>query len=224
MNNTLQSSTTLVNYIKGVTDSSVINFGASGTSTNATSLKLYSGSSASNFGSLEYYSNITKQGSFTSSSDGYMIFGGQTAIMGRYSTTTDMYSNAVGGHAMYVDSLNTIGINTSLREAKINIKDIYNVNNILDLSPKSYNFRCKNNTNEYDPETHYGFIAEDVEKIDKNLCIYNPKSGKLLGIKYEEIIPLIINGIKKYRYELKIVEGVEIFLIFLISLIIYYGF
>jgi hypothetical protein len=82
---------------------------------------------------------------------------------------------------------------TSSEKEKENIKDINNdVNDILKLNPKEYNYNnnCK---------LHFGLIAEDVENVYPNL-VSNTEVGKSLN--YLEIVPLLINKIKDLQNQI----------------------
>jgi|UniRef100_A0A6C0CXB6 hypothetical protein len=82
---------------------------------------------------------------------------------------------------------------TSSEKEKGNIKDINNdVNDILKLNPKQYNY---NN----DSKLHFGLIAEDVEKVYPNL-VSNTEVGKSLN--YLEIVPLLIDKIKDLQNQI----------------------
>jgi hypothetical protein len=82
---------------------------------------------------------------------------------------------------------------TSSEKEKENIKDINNdVNDILKLNPKEYNY---NN----DSKLHFGLIAEDVENVYPNL-VSNTEVGKSLN--YLEIVPLLINKIKDLQNQI----------------------
>ena len=82
---------------------------------------------------------------------------------------------------------------TSSEKEKGNIKDINNdVNDILKLNPKEYNY---NN----DCKLHFGLIAEDVENVYPNL-VSNTEVGKSLN--YLEIVPLLINKIKDLQNQI----------------------
>ena len=82
---------------------------------------------------------------------------------------------------------------TSSEKEKGNIKDINNdVNDILKLNPKQYNY---NN----DSKLHFGLIAEDVEKVYPNL-VSNTEVGKSLN--YLEIVPILIDKIKDLQNQI----------------------
>lgn len=82
---------------------------------------------------------------------------------------------------------------TSSEKEKENIKDINNdVNDILKLNPKEYNY---NN----DSKLHFGLIAEQVEKVYPNL-VSNNNGG--ISLNYLEIVPLLINKIKDLQNQI----------------------
>lgn len=75
---------------------------------------------------------------------------------------------------------------------KENVKKIYN-SNVSKLQPCSFNY-----TNDISKTVCYGLMAEDVEKIDKNLVIYD-ENGNPNGVKYDMLSVLLINEIKKLQ-------------------------
>jgi len=82
---------------------------------------------------------------------------------------------------------------------KSNIKDLGSENllNINHIIPKSYNFKN-------DDLLHFGFIAQDVEKIYPNLVTVD--SDGMKSVNYLEMIPLLlhkINDLERKVEELK---------------------
>jgi hypothetical protein len=120
--------------------------------------------------------------------------------------TSGVYSTAVGAtnRAMYVDNTNFIGYLSSVRESKTNISDLTNVDWLMGLVTKQFNYRLRdkdgNYLEEFDPSIEDGLIAEEVEKINPKLCFYddveNPVTKqiekKLRGVHYQKlVIPLL---------------------------------
>ena len=68
------------------------------------------------------------------------------------------------------------------------------------LAPKSFMFKpdCAIDTNQL---RRYGFIAEEVEKLAKNLATYDD-NGELEGVHYHSILTLAVAEIQKLRKEL----------------------
>jgi hypothetical protein len=77
-------------------------------------------------------------------------------------------------------------------------------NNILKLSPKKYSF--KNDTSK---KEHYGFIAQDVEKVYPELVTsetpYNEDGMK--SVNYIELIPLLVAKIQDLQKEIDILKA-----------------
>ena len=85
-----------------------------------------------------------------------------------------------------------VGVNTSLRSLKQNIDYKYDSSWIYDLKPVEFEFR------KFPGKIEYGFIAEDVEKTNKNLAIYE-SDGRLSGVKYEAVAPIILKELIELR-------------------------
>jgi len=108
----------------------------------------------------------------------------------------------LGGGLVYV---------VSTRESKGNIKSIENIDYIKQLNPVSFNYRKKNvdNTDFIDElydDIYYGFIADEVEKVNKDLVFYdNLKDGtkKLSGVEYNSMIAILT---KAYQEQQKQIE------------------
>ena len=89
--------------------------------------------------------------------------------------------------------------NSSDERLKKNIKYIsdseFNIY-IFSLNPVYFNY--KNDNNE---KTHYGFLAQDVEKIFPEFVENNNISG-YKSVNYQEFIPLILNKMKIMQNEI----------------------
>jgi hypothetical protein len=78
---------------------------------------------------------------------------------------------------------------------KENIQNIpeMKIHDILNLEPKEFTYK-------YDPtKTHYGFVAQDIEKIYPEL-IHNDKNYK--SVNYIELIPLLVSKINAMQKEI----------------------
>jgi hypothetical protein len=107
---------------------------------------------------------------------------------------------------MIVESGGGLWYLVSTRESKSNIKSITNVDFISQLNPVQFNYRKKNDfTNEYTDELYdnvtYGFIADEVEKVNKELVFYN-EDGSLAGVEYNSIIAILTKAVQELRLEL----------------------
>jgi hypothetical protein len=115
------------------------------------------------------------------------------------------YNNPTTGRSMVIESGGGLGYLVSTRESKGNIQSISNVSFINQLNPVSFNYRKKDNlTNEYTDElvenTSYGFIADEVEKVNKDLVFYNVENDgtkKLAGVEYNSMIAILTKAIQE---------------------------
>ena len=102
---------------------------------------------------------------------------------------------------------------SSITAAKTNITDLTDVSWIYNLKPKSFNFRKKTvdpvtgvNTylDEAEDEKAHGFLAEDVETINKDFCFYDKDSeGKdvLAGVYYKTMVVPLIKAVQDLKAE-----------------------
>ena len=116
------------------------------------------------------------------------------------------YTTVVGGtnRDVYVDDTGTLGYVSSIKASKDNIQPFTDTSWLLQLSPVSFNRRKKDKKGKFSDETfkelEYGLIAEDVEKVNEELCFYDKKQSKktgkvttkLAGVHYNKlIVPLL---------------------------------
>jgi hypothetical protein len=125
---------------------------------------------------------------------------------------TFTYNNAVSGRSMIVESGGGLGYLVSTRESKSNIKSITNVDFISQLNPVQFNYRKKDNlTNEYTDELYnnvtYGFIADEVEKVNKELVFYNEDGVTLAGVEYNSMIAILTKAVQELNERIKQLEN-----------------
>jgi hypothetical protein len=86
---------------------------------------------------------------------------------------------------------------SSDKNLKNNIVDIPEdkTNSLLDLNPTQFNFKLDTKKN-----IHYGFIAQDLEKIYPELVKDSEKGHR--KVNYMELIPLIISKMKNMQNEI----------------------
>lgn len=101
---------------------------------------------------------------------------------------------SVGNNNIDCNSLTaTLVVATAVQQSDISLKknisdiDDNESNNILKLKPKKYNY-----INDIKETEHFGFIAQDVEKIYPNLIYEN---NNIKSINYIELIPLLVKQI-----------------------------
>jgi hypothetical protein len=76
--------------------------------------------------------------------------------------------------------------------------------NLLKLSPKKYSF--KNDTNK---KEHYGFIAQDVEKVYPSLvtCEKIGNEDGMKSVNYIELIPFLVAKIQDLQQEVDLLKA-----------------
>jgi hypothetical protein len=121
--------------------------------------------------------------------------------------TNSPYNNPQTGRSVIVANGGTIGYLVSTRESKGNIKSIENVDFINQLNPVSFNYRKKDlDTNTFTDElydnTTYGFIADEVEKVNKELVFYN-EDGTLAGVEYNSMIAILTKAVQEQQIQIQ---------------------
>ena len=134
--------------------------------------------------------------------DGLILTGSQSASPYNLSTT---------GRSAVIESNGVLGYLVSTRESKANIKTIENVDFINQLNPVSFNYRKKDyNTNTFTDELYdnitYGFIADEVEQVNKELVMYN-QDGSLGGVEYNSIIAILTKAVQELKAEIEILKN-----------------
>tara|TARA_R110002020_G_scaffold392676_2_gene602969 strand:+ start:2334 stop:3539 length:1206 start_codon:yes stop_codon:yes gene_type:complete len=101
--------------------------------------------------------------------------------------------NNVESHkTLMIGSDGQVGVNASNRAIKMNIDYEYDSSWLYDLKPVQFEFR------KFPGNTQYGFIAEDVEEVNRELAIYE-SDGRLSGVKYEVMAPVILKELISLR-------------------------
>lgn len=140
--------------------------------------------------------NSANTGVFHVRSDGYINTG--TAANSPYNLTAT-------GRSVIVDSGGGLGYLVSTRESKTNIESIKNIDFINQLNPVQFNYRKKDNDLNYTDELYnnitYGFIADEVEKVNKELAFYN-EDGSLAGVEYNSMIAILTKAIQELNEKL----------------------
>jgi hypothetical protein len=126
-------------------------------------------------------------------------FGANSIIQSSYT-----YGNTVTSpRTVYINSAGVLGGISSLLASKTNIKQ-FNTKWLYDLKPIQFNYRKKDENQQYidefDTELFYGFIAEETELINKEICTYN--NEKLIGIEYSKLVPVLVKAIQELNEKL----------------------
>ena len=103
-------------------------------------------------------------------------------------TTNELYDNAASSCLV------------SARRYKHDIIDQENaMSTIVSLRPRLY----KSNS---DNTEHYGFIAEEVEEVDKRFVDYN-KDGTTQSVRYQEMVSLLVKGMQEQQKEIETLKA-----------------
>lgn len=113
---------------------------------------------------------------------------------------------AAGSRAVRVTAAGIFGGLTSTEKSKTNIKNITTKDNswIYKLKPVSFNYRVLDEetdqyTDEFYENVNYGFIAEEVEKVNPEICSYNINEDgtkEIYTVNYEELISPMLKAIQ----------------------------
>jgi len=120
--------------------------------------------------------------------------------------TNSPYNYSTSGRSAVLNSSGILGYLVSTRESKANIQPIKSIDFINKLNAVQFNYRKKDNvknvyTNELYDNITYGFIADEVEKINKDLTFYN-EDGTLGGVEYNSMIAILTKAIQELNEKL----------------------
>ena len=106
---------------------------------------------------------------------------------------------SLGGPAPYltvmVDADGQLGTVISSGRFKKDIKPMDQASEgILKLKPVTFHYKDRDDKNDLTPQ--FGLIAEDVEKVNRDLVVYD-KDGKVLSVRYEAVDVMLLNEFLK---------------------------
>ncbi len=111
------------------------------------------------------------------------------------------FYNSDAGDILSLEGTGNVRVNgsivhTSDKRLKKNIEDLsYGLDEVLQLSPKAYNWKAKPDQK----EKSLGLIAQDVQKIIKEIVHLDSDEEKTLSISYTELIPVLIKAIQEQQ-------------------------
>lgn len=115
-----------------------------------------------------------------------------------------------GGVTLQIGTGGQLGPVTSTLLAKMNVDYDIDTSWIYDIKPCSFKYRKTDKDNKYTDECYdsveYGVIAEDLEKVNKELCTYD-ENDKLKGVQYIQLIAPIINEMKLLKKRIEELEA-----------------
>ncbi|PHS67312.1 MAG: hypothetical protein COB12_03975 [Flavobacterium sp.] len=139
---------------------------------------------------IDEYGNTTiKKGYSTTAGDGFTYRNFNNSIL---------FNVDLAGDALLFGNLTE----NSDRRLKKDIENLpYGLTEILQLQPKAYNWKNRENTHK-----SLGLIAQEVQPIIKEIVKAQKNEQKTLGISYTQLIPILINAIKEQQ---EIIENSE---------------
>jgi len=120
---------------------------------------------------------------------------GNLTVPAMYGTTVTTPRN------VFIDSTGKMGGISSTRASKTNISQLDTASWIYELNPVTFNYLKKDEEGEYleefEEEQQFGLIAEEVELVKPELCIYT--DDKVSGIHYDRMIAPLIKAIQELK-------------------------
>ena len=132
---------------------------------------------------------------------------GNLTVPAMYATTVTTPRN------VFIDSTGKMGGISSVRASKSNIVPLATAAWINALNPVTFNYKKRDEAGAYldevEDEKQYGLIAEDVEAINPDLCVYNIVDGQkvLAGVHYDRMIAPLIKAIQELTARLAVLEA-----------------
>jgi hypothetical protein len=125
------------------------------------------------------------------------------AAQSPYNLTTALAAN------LFVDASKNLYRSTSSERYKKNIEtleDCY-ADNILNCRPVWYQSTCSGDNPDWG---FWGFIAEEVEKIDPRLCFYGKDeegNPRVESVQYDRFVPHLLNLVKRQQQAIETLEA-----------------
>ena len=132
---------------------------------------------------------------------GYLVIGEENGvnivmdnneIMARNNGSPSNLHLQTNGGAVWVNSEVVYSSDRRLKKDIVNLP--YGLNEILQLQPKAYNWK-----NREQKHKSLGLIAQDVQSIIKEIVLVDEDENKTLSINYTELIPVLIKAIQEQQ-------------------------
>ena len=114
---------------------------------------------------------------------------------------------------VFIEDGGQLGYISSVRDSKVNINLLSNVDWLYQLQPSSFNYKLTDQegayTGEVNPELEYGLIAEDVEPVAPELCFYDEVDGEqeLRGVHYKKLIVPMLKALQEANAKITTLEA-----------------
>ena len=129
-------------------------------------------------------------------------------------------STTVTGSAVLASSSGVLGLASSVRRNKTNIKPLEDVSFLYKLQPVLFNFKRQTERGQFIqadtkgmPEQQYGLIAEDVEQVNPDFCRYledenDPEKKELAGVHYDRLVTPLLVALQEQKKHISTLETV----------------
>ena len=124
-----------------------------------------------------------------------------------------MYHRDVSGtmRVVYVEDGGSVGTNASTRKAKRNIVDMETPDWIYDLRPVNFNYRQKDEDDEYIDENkggkQFGLIAEEVDEVEgAETMVFRDAEGDPNSVEYSILTTVLLKAVQDLNTKVKALE------------------
>jgi hypothetical protein len=139
--------------------------------------------------------------------DGYTSFESQTGTtLMRVSNDNTVYSLAVSGRAVQINTNGTLGTTSSTRRVKENISE-YESSALLEVSPVTFDYKEGHLENGEDRYNHFGLIAEDLVEVGLDHLVYKDSNGRPEGVAYEKVAVELLSVVKQLAARIDALEA-----------------
>jgi hypothetical protein len=116
-----------------------------------------------------------------------------------YPTTTGTWRCGRSGNEWFEIWANNTVIQTSDERKKTNIKPLeYGLKEIMQMNPVTFNWKSNP-----DYGTNIGLIAQQLREVVKEVVMEGDDENKSLGVKYSDLIPVLIKGIQEQQAQIE---------------------
>ncbi|MBD3386702.1 hypothetical protein GF407_17500 [candidate division KSB1 bacterium] len=148
-----------------------------------------------------------KGGPQGSDMDGYIAFGANTnASIGKNTALGRLYITHTSGDIdLYANNVRFRGsiVHSSDRRFKTDISKLSTAMDAIEQM-QSVRYKWKNRPGDTNP--HYGFIAQDLERVLPEM-VHTDKEG-YKSVRYMELIPILVNALKEQQKEIDTLKSI----------------
>jgi hypothetical protein len=109
---------------------------------------------------------------------------------------------ATAGTAVFIDSSGQLGTVSSSIRCKEDIQPMAEASErLLKLRPVKFRYKKADALGE--KPIQYGLIAEEVAKVYPELVVRDATTGRIDGVRYEELAPILLNEVQKQAAEIR---------------------